>query len=51
MSKQLRAGVNKLKQFYIKKILASGLLESKQHGLHSLTLTELEAIYKKTIRD
>lgn len=47
MSKQLQAGINKLKLFYISKIQESDLFESKHHELGSLTLSELEIIYKK----
>lgn len=49
MSKQLRAAIEKLKHFYIEKILETGLYEKADHELHSFTVSELETIYRETI--
>lgn len=46
MPNQLRRGIRQLKQFYINKLLKSGIYTSDD-DLDSLTLSELELILKK----
>ncbi|WP_420490720.1 Fur-regulated basic protein FbpA [Neobacillus drentensis] len=45
----MRKGLERLRQFYIKKLLESGRSDSSDHELHSLTFNELESLYKKII--
>lgn len=47
LSKHLRTAVEQLKLFYIKKIVDNGLQNEIDHELKTLTVTELEAIYKE----
>lgn len=47
MANQLRKGVETLKLFYINKLIETG--HASEHELHSLTLGELEKIFKKVI--
>jgi hypothetical protein len=46
LSKHLRTAVEQLKLFYIKKIVDTGLHKETYQELKTLTVTELEAIYK-----
>lgn len=48
MANQLRAAIKKAKNYYIRKIIATGLYHS-DHELAELTLSELEIIYQKTV--
>lgn len=48
MTNQLRKGVETLKLFYINRLIESGLYYASEDELHSLTLSELESIFKKT---
>lgn len=48
MSNQLRSAVESAKNYYIRKILASGLYDSDKQ-LSSFTLSELETIYLKCV--
>jgi hypothetical protein len=48
MANHLRKGLERLRQFYIKKLLESGCPDSSDHELDSLTFSELESLYKKT---
>jgi hypothetical protein len=47
MTHHLRRGLERLKQFYIKKLLESEHSDSSDHELQSLTIRELESLYKK----
>jgi hypothetical protein len=49
MANQLRKGVKTLKLFYINKLLNSDNLKVSYHELDTLTLSELENLYKKVI--
>ena len=46
LSKHLRTAVEKLKLFYINKIIDAGFHRESYQELRSLTVSELEAIYK-----
>jgi hypothetical protein len=46
MSKHLRTALEKLKQFYITKIIDAGHPRETTQELKKLTVSELEAIYK-----
>jgi hypothetical protein len=46
LSKHLRTAVEKLKLFYINKIIDAGFHRESYQELKSLTVSELEAIYK-----
>ncbi|MCL6570454.1 MAG: Fur-regulated basic protein FbpA [Bacillus sp. (in: Bacteria)] len=46
MAIHLRRGLERLKQFYIKKLLESDHSDSSDHELQSLTIRELESLYK-----
>jgi hypothetical protein len=48
LAAQLRRGIERLKQFYIKKLAASGN-DWTTTELHSLTIRELENLYKKSL--
>ncbi|MDM5328773.1 Fur-regulated basic protein FbpA [Neobacillus sp. CF12] len=48
MTNRLRKGVETLKLFYINRLIESGLYQASDHSLHSLTLSELQSIFKKT---
>jgi hypothetical protein len=48
MSNRLRKGVETLKLFYINRLIESGLYNASDDDLHSLTLSELQNIFKKT---
>jgi hypothetical protein len=48
MTNQLRKGVETLKLFYINRLMESGLYNASDYDLHSLTLSELQTIFKKT---
>jgi hypothetical protein len=47
LSNQLRKGVETLKLFYINRLIESGLYDASEHELYSLTLSELDNIFKK----
>ncbi|MDQ0200536.1 Fur-regulated basic protein FbpA [Neobacillus ginsengisoli] len=47
MPNQLRRGMESLKQFYINKLVASGIYHTSDKELHSFTLSELKSIVKK----
>jgi Fur-regulated basic protein A len=47
MTNQLRKGVETLKLFYINRLIESDQYKTSKQQLHSLTLTELEIIFKK----
>jgi hypothetical protein len=47
LSNQLRKGVETLKLFYINRLIESGLYDASEHELTSLTLSELDNIFKK----
>ncbi|WP_354669992.1 Fur-regulated basic protein FbpA [Paenibacillus sp. BSR1-1] len=47
MGKHFRDGIEKLRNFYIKRLLESGILQSTDPKLTSLTISELKGIYKK----
>jgi hypothetical protein len=47
LSNQLRKGVETLKLFYINRLIESGLYDASEHELNSLTLSELDNIFKK----
>lgn len=47
MTNQLRKGVETLKLFYINRLIESGLYNASDDDLHSLTLSELQTIFKK----
>ncbi len=49
MSKHLRIAIEKVKKYYIGKIIDSGLYHSEQE-LADFTLSELEEIYQKSVR-
>ncbi|MEH7011645.1 Fur-regulated basic protein FbpA [Neobacillus niacini] len=44
----MRKGVETLKLFYINRLIESGFYNASDHELHSLTLSELQSIFKKT---
>lgn len=48
MTNRLRKGVETLKLFYINRLIESGLYQASDLSLHSLTLSELQSIFKKT---
>ncbi|MFP5112358.1 Fur-regulated basic protein FbpA [Bacillaceae bacterium C204] len=48
MATHLRKGLERLRKFYIKKLLETGATDSSVHELHSLTFSELESLYNKT---
>lgn len=48
MTNQLRKGIETLKLFYINRLVESGLFNASDDDLHSLTLSELQTIFKKT---
>jgi hypothetical protein len=48
LSTHLRKGLERLRQFYIIKLLESGSTDSSHQELHSLTFSELEGLYNKT---
>lgn len=48
MATHLRKGLERLKQFYIKKLMESEHSGSSESELHSLTIRELANLYKKT---
>ncbi|WHY01602.1 Fur-regulated basic protein FbpA [Neobacillus sp. DY30] len=48
MTNQLRKGVETLKLFYINRLIESGLYNASDDDLYSLTLSELQIIFKKT---
>ncbi|MEH7418248.1 hypothetical protein V7266_23560 [Neobacillus drentensis] len=48
MTTHLRRGLERLKQFYIRKLTGSDTLYSSAE-LQSLTISELEILYKKSI--
>lgn len=48
MTNQLRKGVETLKLFYINRLIESGLYNASDDDLYSLTLSELQMIFKKT---
>jgi hypothetical protein len=43
----LLKGLERLKMFYIKKLLELDASDSSDHELQSLTIRELESLYKK----
>lgn len=47
MSNQLRKGVEKLKLYYINQLIQLDYYSASKQKLHSLTLSELEDIFKK----
>ena len=47
MPTHLRKGLERLRQFYIMKLLESKNSDSSVDELHSLTFSELESLYKK----
>jgi len=47
MSNQLRKGVETLRLFYINRLIESGLYKDSDNELISLTLSELQYIFKK----
>ncbi|WP_369075752.1 Fur-regulated basic protein FbpA [Neobacillus bataviensis] len=47
LGKHFRDGIEKLRTFYIKRLLESGTLQSTDPKLTSLTISELKGIYKK----
>ncbi|WP_083652297.1 Fur-regulated basic protein FbpA [Bacillus sp. MRMR6] len=47
MANQLRKGVETLKLFYINKLLNSDNYKVSYHELNTLTLSELENLYRK----
>ncbi|MDQ1004819.1 hypothetical protein QFZ28_005359 [Neobacillus niacini] len=47
MTNRLRKGVETLKLFYINRLIESGLYNASDDDLHSLTLSELQNIFKK----
>lgn len=47
MSKQLRKGIETLKQYYIKKLVEGGIYNATDHQIYSMTLSELEKIMAK----
>lgn len=47
MPNQLRRGMENLKQFYINKLVTSGIYHTSDKELYSFTLSELESIVKK----
>ncbi|WP_420490639.1 Fur-regulated basic protein FbpA [Neobacillus drentensis] len=47
MSTHLRKGLERLRQFYIMKLLESDISDSTDLELYSLTFTELESLYNK----
>lgn len=47
MANQLRKGVELLRNYYIKKIMKFGMENTSENQLHSLTLSELEKIFRK----
>lgn len=49
MTNQLRKGIETLKLFYINRLIESGLYNASDDDLHSLTLSELQNIFKKDI--
>ncbi|PLS03260.1 Fur-regulated basic protein FbpA [Neobacillus cucumis] len=48
MTTHLRRGLERLRQFYINKLVKSDLFYSSTE-LQSLTISELEILYKKTM--
>lgn len=47
MASQIRQALEKAKKYYIQKLLDLGVYRQSDDQLYKLTLTELEAIYKK----
>lgn len=47
MANQLRKGVERLKLFYITKLIQTGHYNASDHELYTLTLSELEKLYKR----
>jgi hypothetical protein len=47
MADQMRYALEKAKEFYIQKLLNLGIYKQTDLQLYQLTLTEMEAIYKK----
>ncbi|MCM3115958.1 hypothetical protein M3610_11705 [Neobacillus sp. MER 74] len=48
MTTRLRKGLERLRQFYLRKLLESGTTDFTHQELHSLTFSELERLYNKT---
>lgn len=47
MSHQFRKAVEKMRHYYIQKLLQAGAFQDSKESPHSLTLSELENLYKK----
>jgi hypothetical protein len=47
LANQLRQAVEKLRHYYIKKLINAGIYQASDVRLHSLTISELESIVKK----
>ena len=47
MGSQIRQALEKAKKYYIQKLLDLGVYKPTDEQLYKLTLTEMEAIYKK----
>ncbi|MGP4077871.1 Fur-regulated basic protein FbpA [Halobacillus sp. K22] len=50
MKNHLRDAVETMKEHYIKKLINSGMVQSTDEALQSLTLTQLEALVKRLDR-
>ncbi|WHY67954.1 hypothetical protein [Neobacillus sp. SuZ13] len=48
MTTRLRKGLERLRRFYLRKLLESGTTDFTHQELHSLTFSELERLYDKT---
>jgi hypothetical protein len=49
MSQQLRSGIQKLRKYYIERLLKSGIYQESDQELYDLTLSELKAMTIKTL--
>lgn len=51
MSYHLRNALNRLKQFYLEKLIENGILKADDLENNKLTITELESLYRKIRND
>jgi hypothetical protein len=49
VGEQFRLAIERMREFYIRKLINAGIFNKYDHTLDSLTLSELESIMKKTI--
>jgi TRAP-type uncharacterized transport system substrate-binding protein len=47
MSQQLRKAIEKAKEYYIQKLIESGVYKNTDHELYQLTLSEMISLFKK----